>query len=299
MMIHLKKQTTFTLMTFALFALALMLHLLAFATDHWCVFTLDEIRVNLGLWHGCWETNDGIICSPAVFEYKAFTTGLSNDWHIGARIVMTLPMITLVVLEFAIIGYACLLDLNKYNRHFSFTVILTSYGTAGCHFIVLLLYGTEATKLPQGELKWSFGMVVLAFLIELGIPILIHGDKIRDNFKSKTLKVTKQIRVATVKSNDTDATIVRVIRDAHAVRDTREKDTSEQRNSAFDNGGEYLEKYDHPTRTSRANLTSLTEYTRRFSYTGSIEDSSLFTQSTEFSTLSYGNGSSYSVESFV
>lgn len=176
--IDLYRPTLLNIISIICYCVATIFHIIAYATDNWASLLLDGVRWRMGLWQGCREMEDNTeFCTPDVFEDKAFQTG--SDWHLGARVMMTLALILIFLLEFTLIGYACIKNLEKYRSKLVGTTLALSLSTAFCHFLVLIMYGTEVDKIPESEVKGSYGIVVISFLIELVIPILVYIDKSR------------------------------------------------------------------------------------------------------------------------
>ena len=76
-----------------------------------------------------------------------------SDWHIGSRIMMTLSLILLFVLEFALIGYACIQKMQKYRSKLVGFIIAVSLSAgkdtfSHLHFHKLGLRLTKISQLP-------------------------------------------------------------------------------------------------------------------------------------------------------
>ncbi|WAR23466.1 hypothetical protein MAR_037135 [Mya arenaria] len=52
-----------------------------------------------------------------------------------------------------------------------------SFSVAFSHFLVLIMYGSEVSKVPESHVKGSYGVIVISLIIELALPLIIHIDK--------------------------------------------------------------------------------------------------------------------------
>lgn len=56
-----------------------------------------------------------------------------------------------------------------YDIHFIFS--------AFCHFLVLIMYGTEVAKIQESQVKASYGIVILCLILEVFLPCFVYIDK--------------------------------------------------------------------------------------------------------------------------
>ncbi|XP_060565113.1 uncharacterized protein LOC132724292 isoform X2 [Ruditapes philippinarum] len=174
--VELHRPTILNIIAIVSYCLATLFHIIAYATDNWASLLLDGVRWRMGLWQGCKELEDGSeYCTTDVFEDKAFQSG--SDWHLGARVMMTLALIILFVLEFTLIGYACIKNLEKYKSQLVGSTIALSLSAAFSHFLVLIMYGTEVEKIPDSQIKASYGIVIICLIIEVFLPCFVYVDK--------------------------------------------------------------------------------------------------------------------------
>lgn len=175
--VELSRPTLLNIIAIICYCLSMMFHIIAYATDNWGSLLLDGVRWRVGLWHGCTQNTEDSSwhCGQEVFEHEHFKTG--SDWHLGARIMMTIALIALFFLEFFVIGYTCIKRLERYKGTLVAIIIGLSLTAAFSHFLVMIMYGSEVNKIPDSSIQASFGVIVISFLLELAIPFLIHFDK--------------------------------------------------------------------------------------------------------------------------
>lgn len=53
--------------------------------------------------------------------------------------------------------------------------------SAFCHFLILIMFGSEVGKVPESYVKGSYGILVISMFVELVLPILIHLDKSKNS----------------------------------------------------------------------------------------------------------------------
>ncbi|KAJ8316628.1 hypothetical protein KUTeg_005822 [Tegillarca granosa] len=139
MLVHLNTPTLYNVLALVAYALNLLFHVISYGTNDWCHFTLHGRRVKLGLWQGCIldQSRDSWDCSDSVFGEDIFMSGkrlwsgkrkYGSDWHIGARVLMTISLIVLFLMEFALIGYACIRRLQPYRDRLSGIVMGMAFG---------------------------------------------------------------------------------------------------------------------------------------------------------------------------
>lgn len=75
---------------------------------------------------------------PELFCKMVIFSRAGSDWHLGARVMMTLALIILFVLEFTLIGYACIKSLEKYKSQLVGSTIALSLST-GKYIIQFIL----------------------------------------------------------------------------------------------------------------------------------------------------------------
>ena len=78
--VELSRLTILNIAAIVCYCLAILFHIVAFATDSWSSLYLDGVRWKVGLWTGC-RQNDGETtwyCSQDVFEDPVFQTGKSK-----------------------------------------------------------------------------------------------------------------------------------------------------------------------------------------------------------------------------
>ena len=78
--VELSRPTILNLIAILCYCLAILFHIIAFATDNWSSITVQGVRYTIGLWQGCRknETTDEWHCSTDVFDDEAFKTGKSE-----------------------------------------------------------------------------------------------------------------------------------------------------------------------------------------------------------------------------
>ena len=59
-----------------------------------------------------------------------------SNWHIGSQIMMTFALIVLFLLEFAVIGYACIKRLERHKSKVVGIVIALSVTAGGLYFLL-------------------------------------------------------------------------------------------------------------------------------------------------------------------
>nr|XP_022313064.1 uncharacterized protein LOC111118062 isoform X4 [Crassostrea virginica] len=134
-------QSYLSLGAFVCYAITLLFFIICFCSNHWWYFRLDGKVINMGLWTGCWQSDSGQTeCSKAIFDNKVFKTGGGSDWYHGTRILMTCALIAIFLQEFALIGFLCINELDRYRQKlagavlgFSFVTDETAKTEAPCH----------------------------------------------------------------------------------------------------------------------------------------------------------------------
>lgn len=190
--VELSRPTVLNLAALVSYCLAMIFHLIAFATDNWCTLQLDGVEWRMGLWYGCrydTTTGDTWNCTKDVFNDKVFKAG--NNWHLGSQIMMIFALIALFLLEFAVIGYICIKRLERYRNKIFGIVVALSVAAAFCHLLVIIMYGTNVDKVNDSNVKASFGIIIISMFLEVAIPVLIRIDK---HFRFPKEGALKEIR---------------------------------------------------------------------------------------------------------
>ncbi|KAL5021993.1 hypothetical protein ScPMuIL_001148 [Solemya velum] len=114
----LKRPSIWNMLALSSYVLVMLSHVLAFSSNRWCQFFLNGRQVVVGLWTGCIidQDNGDLHCSGEIFEEANFITGKNSNWHIGSRVLMSLTLAALLLLEFFIIAYACVDGLKSYRE---------------------------------------------------------------------------------------------------------------------------------------------------------------------------------------
>ncbi|XP_078318555.1 uncharacterized protein LOC111121479 isoform X5 [Crassostrea virginica] len=150
-------QSYLSLGAFVCYAITLLFFIICFCSNHWWYFRLDGKVINMGLWTGCWQSDSGQTeCSKAIFDNKVFKTGGGSDWYHGTRILMTCALIAIFLQEFALIGFLCINELDRYRQKLAGAVLGFSFVTVLFMALVLAMISTEAAKLDMGHVGWSF-----------------------------------------------------------------------------------------------------------------------------------------------
>ncbi|XP_052776615.1 uncharacterized protein LOC128214272 isoform X2 [Mya arenaria] len=173
--VELNRPTLLNLVAIVCYCLAILFHIIAYATNSWSSLVLAGTRWEMGLWQGCREANGSWMCTNEIFEDEVFQSG--SDWHVGSQVMMTLALILLFLLEFVLLGYVCIHRFQKYKNKLVAFIIGLSVSAAFSHFLVLIMYGSEVSKVPESHVKGSYGVIVISLIIELALPLIIHIDK--------------------------------------------------------------------------------------------------------------------------
>ncbi|XP_062593703.1 uncharacterized protein LOC134255210 [Saccostrea cucullata] len=186
---------------FGCYAINLLFFIICFCTNHWWYFRLDGKDINMGLWIGCWQSVDGgSECSNSVFENKIFKEGGGSDWYHGARILMTCSLIAIFLQEFALIGYLCINEVEKYRQKLAGAILGFSAVVVFLLLLNFIIIGAEVGDLPQGRIGWSFGLTFLCIPLEgaIGVAIFLerrNEQKIIEKLKPDvTIEVNSNIR---------------------------------------------------------------------------------------------------------
>lgn len=205
--VELSRPTILNLAALVCYCLAMLFHVIAYTTSNWSTLKLEGVEWQMGLWYGCRHntTDDTWFCSSDVFNDKVFKTG--SNWHLGSQIMMTFALVVLFLLEFAVIGYACIKRLERHKDRMVGTVIALSVTAAFCHFLVLIMYGTEVDKIRDSFVQGSFGIVIICMFLEIILPVLVKVDKHKRFPKDGALKeVRRQLRQVGIRKSDLDPT---------------------------------------------------------------------------------------------
>ncbi|XP_052244221.1 uncharacterized protein LOC127853595 isoform X2 [Dreissena polymorpha] len=255
--LELNRLTILNIVAIVCYCLSMMFHIIAYATHSWASLVLNGVRWEMGLWQGCRQTDDGgWKCTTDVFQDDVFQNG--SDWHTGSQIMMTLALVILFFLEFALLGYLCIHRLQKYKSKLLGFVVGLSMSAASlsivafCHFLVLIMYGSEVEKVPDSSVKGSFGVIIISFFLEIAIPIILRIDK-----ESENVFILIGLRKRPVPRSRRDTPDTKDTRSVYSVP-RRQENVSMHRTIN-------LEDKSQPTRTSATSLTE-TETFRKFAF---------------------------------
>ncbi|KAL3869203.1 hypothetical protein ACJMK2_041913 [Sinanodonta woodiana] len=126
------------------------------------------------------------------------------------------------------------------------------------HFIALILYGLEANgNLPESTVSWSYGLTFIPFFLEISVPVFVKYDNCRKDTGDQTLQ---QNRPSANESHETK----------------KPKYTTDV--SKVEAGPYTIEEsiVGYPASYLPTPITTIPEYTRRPSFSGSLEDSLSF-----------------------
>ncbi|XP_052244223.1 uncharacterized protein LOC127853595 isoform X4 [Dreissena polymorpha] len=174
--LELNRLTILNIVAIVCYCLSMMFHIIAYATHSWASLVLNGVRWEMGLWQGCRQTDDGgWKCTTDVFQDDVFQNGTSSDWHTGSQIMMTLALVILFFLEFALLGYLCIHRLQKYkSKLLGFVVglsmsagIITAIGMGG--------FRNEIKYVYQGEFSMgmSYGLAAVACTLEFVCSVFV------------------------------------------------------------------------------------------------------------------------------
>uniref|UniRef100_K1RH21 Uncharacterized protein n=1 Tax=Magallana gigas TaxID=29159 RepID=K1RH21_MAGGI len=118
------RQSYLSFGAFGCYGVSLLFFIICFCSNHWWYLQLDGKVINMGLWTGCWSSTSGESkCSSSIFDDKHFQNGGGSDWYHGARILMTCSLIAIFLQEFALIGYLCINEVEKYRQKLAGAVL--------------------------------------------------------------------------------------------------------------------------------------------------------------------------------
>nr|XP_022313061.1 uncharacterized protein LOC111118062 isoform X2 [Crassostrea virginica] len=158
-------QSYLSLGAFVCYAITLLFFIICFCSNHWWYFRLDGKVINMGLWTGCWQSDSGQTeCSKAIFDNKVFKTGGGSDWYHGTRILMTCALIAIFLQEFALIGFLCINELDRYRQKLAGAVLGFSFVTVICLTVVLIIISHQVSKAKSGKTGWSHDLAGVCFI---------------------------------------------------------------------------------------------------------------------------------------
>ena len=98
--VELVRPTLLNILAIICYCLAILFHVIAYASNGWSSLILDGVRWDMGLWEGCRDTEEGIrICSKNAFDADVFITGMSKCgwlWCFLVMFVQCMLVLTLV-----------------------------------------------------------------------------------------------------------------------------------------------------------------------------------------------------------
>ncbi|XP_078318553.1 uncharacterized protein LOC111121479 isoform X3 [Crassostrea virginica] len=154
-------QSYLSLGAFVCYAITLLFFIICFCSNHWWYFRLDGKVINMGLWTGCWQSDSGQTeCSKAIFDNKVFKTGGGSDWYHGTRILMTCALIAIFLQEFALIGFLCINELDRYRQKLAGAVLGFSFVTVFLLLLNFLITAPEVNNLPSGSVVLFMALVL-------------------------------------------------------------------------------------------------------------------------------------------
>ncbi|XP_078318552.1 uncharacterized protein LOC111121479 isoform X2 [Crassostrea virginica] len=155
-------QSYLSLGAFVCYAITLLFFIICFCSNHWWYFRLDGKVINMGLWTGCWQSDSGQTeCSKAIFDNKVFKTGGGSDWYHGTRILMTCALIAIFLQEFALIGFLCINELDRYRQKLAGAVLGFSFVTVFLLLLNFLITAPEVNNLPSGSVVICITVVLI------------------------------------------------------------------------------------------------------------------------------------------
>ncbi|KAK3590724.1 hypothetical protein CHS0354_012299 [Potamilus streckersoni] len=262
-LIELNQLTLLNAAAIGVFSLAMLFQVIAYTTDHWCTFNYEGIQWNIGLWRGCWRNESGRtqLCTTEIFKEKWFNSG--KHWSQGTSAMMSISLACLFLLELVIICYACVKQLERFRDRIVGAILALSCAAGFCHFIVLLLYGLVANgNLPESTLSWSYGFTFIPFILEISIPVFVNYDKCR---RYPNSDVSVDTGDQNLKQNKPTADEYNETKIPKYKPDV----------SKVEAGPYTIEEgiLGSAASSMHTSLTTLSEYTRRPSFSGSLEDS--------------------------
>nr|XP_022313060.1 uncharacterized protein LOC111118062 isoform X1 [Crassostrea virginica] len=206
-------QSYLSLGAFVCYAITLLFFIICFCSNHWWYFRLDGKVINMGLWTGCWQSDSGQTeCSKAIFDNKVFKTGGGSDWYHGTRILMTCALIAIFLQEFALIGFLCINELDRYRQKLAGAVLGFSFVTVFLLLLNFLITAPEVNNLPSGSVGWSFGLTFFCILSQAAIGVAIFMVRRNERESSKIFNFNyvneAEIRVRTSKKHVLESSVV-------------------------------------------------------------------------------------------
>ncbi|XP_052776616.1 uncharacterized protein LOC128214272 isoform X3 [Mya arenaria] len=172
--VELNRPTLLNLVAIVCYCLAILFHIIAYATNSWSSLVLAGTRWEMGLWQGCREANGSWMCTNEIFEDEVFQSGMSSDWHVGSQVMMTLALILLFLLEFVLLGYVCIHRFQKYKNKLVAFIIGLSVSAAVLQLSTIITYpkGLHEQQ-PEAEIHSAVGLIIFSLFIEVVMPWVI------------------------------------------------------------------------------------------------------------------------------
>nr|XP_019930563.1 uncharacterized protein LOC105347437 isoform X3 [Crassostrea gigas]XP_034310939.1 uncharacterized protein LOC105347437 isoform X3 [Crassostrea gigas] len=184
------RQSYLSFGAFGCYGVSLLFFIICFCSNHWWYLQLDGKVINMGLWTGCWSSTSGESkCSSSIFDDKHFQNGGGSDWYHGARILMTCSLIAIFLQEFALIGYLCINEVEKYRQKLAGAVLGFSAVIVLFTALVLAMISTEAAKLEGGRLGWSFDLAGVNIIPCTCVVALVYLELYYRNHKQSCLNI--------------------------------------------------------------------------------------------------------------
>nr|XP_019930562.2 uncharacterized protein LOC105347437 isoform X2 [Crassostrea gigas]XP_034310938.1 uncharacterized protein LOC105347437 isoform X2 [Crassostrea gigas] len=172
------RQSYLSFGAFGCYGVSLLFFIICFCSNHWWYLQLDGKVINMGLWTGCWSSTSGESkCSSSIFDDKHFQNGGGSDWYHGARILMTCSLIAIFLQEFALIGYLCINEVEKYRQKLAGAVLGFSAVIVITLTVVLIIISHQANKTDGGKTGWSHDLAGVCFIPVTCLVVILFLER--------------------------------------------------------------------------------------------------------------------------
>lgn len=107
---------------------------------------------------------------------------------------MTCSLIAIFLQEFALIGYLCINEVEKYRQKLAGAVLGFSAVIVFLLVLNFLVTAPEANQLPGGSIGWSFGLTFLCILSEVAVGVAIFLERKNKHDSKKTLNTENETK---------------------------------------------------------------------------------------------------------
>lgn len=130
---------------------------------------------------------------------------------------MTCSLIAMFLQEFALIGYLCINEVEKYRQKLAGAVLGFSAVIVFLLVLNFLVTAPEANQLPGGSIGWSFGLTFLCILSEVAVGVAIFLERKYKHDQKKTLNTENETKssVHDSKPHNLDPAMVNFWPDPH------------------------------------------------------------------------------------